>query len=211
MTFDQHRLEGGLISGVPELGDIGAGDEAVRLRRTNDEAARALLLDLVESGIELGQRRLIEGVGAGVVLVEQEPRDVVLVGMQPPVLPRAGIAIRAVDERAELEIAWAQDVKHRLRCGSFAHTASHHLDQHGTTLTANLTKALGTQRNLTGLEMTLKRSFSFKGRRHSYISAGCPAPKGVPILSFPLARTSFAFAGNIQITETLNKTCKPRG
>lgn len=83
--------------------------------------------------------------------------------------------------------------------------------EYGTTLTANLTKALGTQRNLTGLEMTLKRSFSFKGRRHSYISAGCPAPKGVPILSFPLARTSFAFAGNIQITETLNKTCKPRG
>ena len=88
-------------------------------------------------------------------------------------------------------------------------TAAH--GTYGTTLTANLSKALGSQRNLTGLEMTLKRSYSFQGKRHSYISAGCPAPKGVALVNFPLARTSFAFAGNTKITSTLTRTCRARG
>jgi hypothetical protein len=82
---------------------------------------------------------------------------------------------------------------------------------YGTTMTANLTKALGNQRNLTGLEMTLKRSYSYKGKRHSYISAGCPAPKGFPGVVFPLARTSFSFAGGMKLTSTLTRDCKVRG
>jgi hypothetical protein len=93
---------------------------------------------------------------------------------------------------------------------TFAVSAQRH-GTYGTTLTANLSKALGSQRNLTGLEMTLERSYSFQGKRHSYISAGCPAPKGVALVNFPLARTSFAFAGNTKITSTLTRTCRARG
>jgi hypothetical protein len=81
----------------------------------------------------------------------------------------------------------------------------------GTTLTANLKKALGTQRNLTGIEMTLSRRYSYRGAPRSYISAGCPAPKGFSRVVFPLARTSFAFAGNQTLTTTLNRTCGARG
>ena len=83
---------------------------------------------------------------------------------------------------------------------------------YGTTLTANLAKALGDKRNLTGLEMTLSRRYTYRGKAHSYISAGCPAPKGFPgVPVFPLARTAFSFAGGAKLTKTLTSDCKARG
>ena len=82
---------------------------------------------------------------------------------------------------------------------------------YGTTLTANLTKALGNKRNLTGIEMTLSRRYSYNGKPRSYVSAGCPAPKGFPGVTFPLARTSFSFAGGMKLTSTLTRDCKVRG
>lgn len=81
---------------------------------------------------------------------------------------------------------------------------------YGTVLTANLKRALGSQKNLTGIEMTLSRRYSYKGTRRSYVSAACSAPKEVPVLSFPLARTSFAFASGVQVTSVLSQTCRPR-
>ncbi|MGN6663096.1 MAG: hypothetical protein ACTHK6_02640 [Solirubrobacterales bacterium] len=89
-------------------------------------------------------------------------------------------------------------------------TATH--GTYGTTLTANLAKALGAKRNLESIEMTLSRRYRYRGARHSYISAGCPAPKGFPgIPTFPLARTSFSFAGGKKITSVLNKSCQAKG
>ncbi len=81
----------------------------------------------------------------------------------------------------------------------------------GTTLSANLRQALGTRRNLTGIEMTLARRWSSGGHRHSYLSAGCPAPKGFGGAFFPLARTSFAFAGGKRLSSTLMSECRARG
>jgi hypothetical protein len=82
---------------------------------------------------------------------------------------------------------------------------------YGTTLSANLRQALGTRRNLTGIEMTLARRWSSGGHRHSYLSAGCPAPKGFRGALFPLARTSFAFAGGKRLSSTLMSECRARG
>ena len=82
---------------------------------------------------------------------------------------------------------------------------------YGTALNAPLPKAMDAWGRLTGLDMTLSRRFSVGGRRHSYISAGCPAPRGFPGADFPLARTSFAFDGGTKLTSTLSSTCKARG
>jgi hypothetical protein len=72
-------------------------------------------------------------------------------------------------------------------------------------------KALGTQKNLTEIDMTLNRRYSFKGKSRSYVSAGCPAPQGVNLVSYPLARTSFSFADGRKLTTVLNRSCKARG
>ncbi len=82
--------------------------------------------------------------------------------------------------------------------------------QYGTTLTADIGKALGPRRNLTGIEMTLSRRFHAGGRSHSFLSAGCPAPKGFPSAVFPLARTSFAFADGRRLSSTLRSECRAR-
>jgi hypothetical protein len=83
--------------------------------------------------------------------------------------------------------------------------------EYGTVLTANLAQALGQKKNLTGIEMTLSRRYSYKGKARSYVSAGCPAPKGFSTVSYPLAKTSFAFSGGTTLSTVLERHCRARG
>jgi hypothetical protein len=79
----------------------------------------------------------------------------------------------------------------------------------GTTLTATIPPS---EDNLiTGIELTLKRSYSFKGKQRSYASAGCPAPKGFPGATFPFAKASYAFVGGKKLSSTLTRSCRARG
>jgi hypothetical protein len=73
----------------------------------------------------------------------------------------------------------------------------------GTTLEAFLPQATGEWGFVSGISLSLNR----KG----FISAGCPAPAGFSKASFPMMRTSFGFAGGLQMSETLNRTCKAIG
>jgi hypothetical protein len=74
----------------------------------------------------------------------------------------------------------------------------------GTTLEASLPQATGEWGFVSGISLKLNR----KG----FISAGCPAPKGFtkPVI-FPMMRTNFGFAGGLQMTDTLNRSCKASG
>ena len=81
----------------------------------------------------------------------------------------------------------------------------------GIALDAPMPKAMKSWGRLTGLSMTLDRRFDYKGTSHSYISSGCPAPKGFSVTPFQLARTSFAFAGGTQLSSVLTGECRVRG
>ena len=81
----------------------------------------------------------------------------------------------------------------------------------GTSLAAVLPPSLLNWGNITGIEMKLQRSFSSGGKRHSYLSAGCPTPKGVPKATFPLTKTTFGFTDGRKISSTLVRTCKSTG
>jgi hypothetical protein len=81
----------------------------------------------------------------------------------------------------------------------------------GTVLEAELPQITGSSAYVTGLSMTLGRSFTSHGKRRSYLSAGCPAPKGFPGAVFPFAKASFAFAKQGTVTSTLNRSCRARG
>lgn len=82
---------------------------------------------------------------------------------------------------------------------------------YGTLLEASLPQVTGEWGYVTGISLKLDRSFLFHGRHRSYLSAGCPAPKGFSKAVFPLARTSFTFAGGLTLSSTLNRTCRVRG
>jgi DNA-binding beta-propeller fold protein YncE len=82
---------------------------------------------------------------------------------------------------------------------------------YGTTLEASLPQATGNWGYVTGLRLNLRRSFNYRGHTRSFLSAGCPAAPGFPSAAFPLAKTSFAFAGSLTIKAVLTRTCKARG
>jgi hypothetical protein len=82
---------------------------------------------------------------------------------------------------------------------------------YGTVLEASLPQATGSWGYVTGLKMNLRRSFTYRGKGRSYLSAGCPAPAGFSSAAFRLARTSFVFAGGPTLRAVLNRSCKAKG
>ncbi len=80
---------------------------------------------------------------------------------------------------------------------------------YGIELRASLPQFSGKWGYVTGISLTLGRKFKAHGKLHSYLSAACPAPHGVPIVPFPLSRTSFSFSGQQDFDSTLNRSCRP--
>jgi hypothetical protein len=78
-----------------------------------------------------------------------------------------------------------------------------------TVLTASFPAA---DNNLvTAIDLNLQRSFTYRGKRRSYASAGCPAPKGFPGATFPFAKASYVFAGGGKLSSTLTRSCRVGG
>lgn len=82
---------------------------------------------------------------------------------------------------------------------------------YGTVLSAKLPAALRSWGNLNAIEMKLQRRYGANGKRHSFLSAGCPAPKGFGLASFKLARTAFSFSGGEKLATTVTGECRVRG
>jgi hypothetical protein len=81
---------------------------------------------------------------------------------------------------------------------------------YGTVLDSTLPRTLGSWGVVTGIRMNLSRQYGAGGQRRSFLSAACPAPKGVPKVAFPLARTSFTFEGGSRVTSTVVRSCRAR-
>jgi hypothetical protein len=79
----------------------------------------------------------------------------------------------------------------------------------GVTLRASLPSP-SSSGYITGISLRLGRSFTAGGKKHSYVSATCPAPKGFSGAVFPLAKTSFAFANANPLSSTVTSHCKAR-
>jgi hypothetical protein len=93
---------------------------------------------------------------------------------------------------------------------TLAFIIGHAKGKFGTSLSVDLPKSTGGG-YITGISLDLFKTFSFKGKKRSFISASCPAPKGFGSANFAFAKASFAFVGGKNITSTLNRTCKVSG
>jgi hypothetical protein len=78
-----------------------------------------------------------------------------------------------------------------------------------TVLTAVIPDA--EQSFVTGINLTLDRTFESRGRKRGYVSAGCPAPKGVKVVAVALAKVAYNFVGGQRVASTLTRRCKPEG
>lgn len=87
---------------------------------------------------------------------------------------------------------------------------AHRAGTYGTVLSGSLPQATAEWGHVTGIDLTLGRTFTRAGKRQGFVSASCPAPPGFPAATFPLARTTFAFSGGLKLTKSLVRRCTVR-
>lgn len=82
--------------------------------------------------------------------------------------------------------------------------------QFGTLFSARIPTLAGGLGSVTEIDLRIGRTYSYRGQRHSFLSASCAAPAGFPGASFSLARGSFFFADGRRIDTTLRRDCRVR-
>jgi hypothetical protein len=82
--------------------------------------------------------------------------------------------------------------------------------QFGTTLAARIPTLAGGLGSVTEIDLTIGRTYTYKGERRSFVSASCAAPSGFTVGIFPLARGSFFFSDGRKIETTLARNCRVR-
>ena len=82
---------------------------------------------------------------------------------------------------------------------------------YGTLLKATLPPVKAGSGYITGISLDLGKTFTYKGKRRSYFSASCPAPKGASKAVFSFAEASVGFQGGTSVKSTLTRTCEARG
>jgi hypothetical protein len=94
--------------------------------------------------------------------------------------------------------------------GSFVLTfrVSRRAGVYGTVLATRLPPATREWAYLTLFEMTLRRTYSLRGKRRSYLSAACRAPEGFSRVVFPLARATYVFADGPRISIPVARSCR---
>jgi hypothetical protein len=80
----------------------------------------------------------------------------------------------------------------------------------GTLIRTRLPQSARRWAYVTHFDMNLRRVYKYRGKRRSYVSAGCPAPAGLPGALFKFARGSFEFGDGRRIEETLVRDCRVR-
>lgn len=77
-------------------------------------------------------------------------------------------------------------------------------------LLARMPSSVGAMSHLARFQMTFSRRFTYRGRRHSYLSASCPAPPGFTAGFLSIARATYSFAdGRHPRVETV-RSCRAR-
>lgn len=81
---------------------------------------------------------------------------------------------------------------------------------YGTVIETSLPKSARDWAYVTRFEMTLRRTYVWRGKRRSFLSAGCPAPPGFPGAIYPFARAKFGFAGGQRVISEETGNCRVR-
>lgn len=64
---------------------------------------------------------------------------------------------------------------------------------------------------LTSFEMNLGRTYKYRGKTRSYVSAACAAPAGFPGAVFPFGKATYEFGTGQSMTTKIVRSCKVSG
>jgi hypothetical protein len=79
-----------------------------------------------------------------------------------------------------------------------------------TVLTGTSPNGLTRWGYLKRISLRLHRTYTYRGRRHSYLSAACPAPRDLKKASFNFAQASMSFVDGRNLSATLKRSCQVR-
>lgn len=82
---------------------------------------------------------------------------------------------------------------------------------YGTILAGSLPQSLIRWGYLKSISLDLRRTYTYRGQRRSYLSAACAAPAGFSGAVFPFARASMAFEDGRTLSSVLTRSCRVRG
>jgi hypothetical protein len=105
-----------------------------------------------------------------------------------------------VETRSTLPLTYVIPFEVRKKSGTFA-----------TQLVGVLPEIASEYGYISSFDLSLGRTYRSGGKKLSYASAACPAPKGFTLATFPLARTTYRFADGRSLSSTLVRSCKVRG
>jgi hypothetical protein len=90
---------------------------------------------------------------------------------------------------------------------AISHTAK---GRFGTVLSTRVPRLAGGFGSITKIDLKLGRTYSYRGKRRSYLSASCAAPASFPGTIFTFARGTFEFADGRTLNTTLTRDCQVR-
>ena len=79
-----------------------------------------------------------------------------------------------------------------------------------TVLVATIKRAVGTWPHVGSFRIDVARSFMYRGKRRSYLSASCPVPPHFTAGFLSLARATYTFAGGDELTTETVRSCRVR-
>jgi hypothetical protein len=81
----------------------------------------------------------------------------------------------------------------------------------GTTLTADVGNIASGNGYISAFDLSLRRRYSSRGDKKSFVSARCPLPPDVPVANFQFARSTYYFEDGTKVASTLTKQCRAKG
>jgi hypothetical protein len=78
----------------------------------------------------------------------------------------------------------------------------------GTTLTGTLPVRVNRYGYVKKISLYLFRRYTYRGRKHSYLSAACSAPPGFSSAVFPLAHASMTFEDGRTLSSSISRSCQ---
>lgn len=162
-------------------------------------------VDSIEAALQPGARAACGDaiVGSGHVRVQ------VRFGEQAPFIVKAKLLAFNGPRRGAQKLIYAQAYS-RKPPGSFILTfrVTHRRGRFGTVLSTALPKDARSWAFLTHFDMTLHRVYSYRGKKHSYVSASCRAPAGFHTAVFPFAEALYGFADGQSVVTSVAEICR---
>jgi len=127
---------------------------------------------------------------------------------QPAFPVRANLLVFNGPRRNGAKLIYAQAYAHKPP-GAFvlAFRVSEQPGVFGTVLTTTLPNSARNWAYLTHFDMTLHRTYEYRGQRHSYVSAACSAPAGFDKALFAFARATYGFADGRRLSIPVARVC----